>query len=190
MGENLGKNLWKMNEVAMLIGESAHVVRDWHKKLRKYIPTEKGENGYNYFDEEALGVLRLIQRLIRDQNYSLRQVEHALASGNIENIAEPESDPVAATVEVVPSEPNEAAEQMAPAAQVFQGIMHEMEQMRAEMEELKKVNQAMHERNIQTNLRISEVLREVLETKQLMLQQPTSVQARAKRWYEFWKRED
>ncbi|BFH18372.1 helix-turn-helix domain-containing protein [Paenibacillus melissococcoides] len=188
MGENLGKNLCKMNEAAMEIGESPHVVREWHKKLRNYIPTKKGDNGYNYFDEEALDVLRFIQRLIRDQNYSLRQVEHALASGNIENIAEP--DPVAATVEVVTSEPNEATEQMAAAAQVFQGVMHEMERMRAEMEELKKVNQAMHERNIQTNLRISEVLREVLETKQLMLQQPTHAQARAKRWYEFWKRED
>lgn len=54
----------------------------------EHIPTQKGENECSYFDEEALDVLRLIQRLIRDQNYSLRQVEHALASGNIEIVKE------------------------------------------------------------------------------------------------------
>ncbi|WP_139144056.1 MerR family transcriptional regulator, partial [Janthinobacterium lividum] len=66
MIKNVGENQWKVNEAAKMIDESQHVVRHWLKELGQYIPTKKGENGYRYFDEEAMESLRIVQRLTRD----------------------------------------------------------------------------------------------------------------------------
>lgn len=69
-----------VKEVADYINESPHVIRNWLRELKAHIPTEQGENGYNYFDEEAINTLLLIQQLSRKQNYTLKQIERYFAT--------------------------------------------------------------------------------------------------------------
>lgn len=64
------------------------------RDFKEYIPLEKAENGYNLYPPEAVDVLRTIRQLIRNQNYSTRQVTHHLATGGAEVAAAVESPAV------------------------------------------------------------------------------------------------
>ncbi|MCP3763682.1 helix-turn-helix domain-containing protein [Domibacillus sp. A3M-37] len=90
--ENLSENLEEMRltvkEAAKQVNESPSVVRNWMRELKTHIPTVQGENGYHYFDKPALERLMLIQKLNREQNYSIKQIEYYFATG--ETKAEPE----------------------------------------------------------------------------------------------------
>jgi DNA-binding transcriptional MerR regulator len=74
--ENLGNNLLTIKEVAAIIEETPNVVRNWIKELKQHIPLQKNDAGYNVFDEKALERMKLIKQLHREQNYSIRQIEH------------------------------------------------------------------------------------------------------------------
>lgn len=68
--------LLTVKEVAVIIEESADVVRNWMKSLKNHIPLQKNESGYNVFNSEALERMKLIKELHRDRNYSMKQIEH------------------------------------------------------------------------------------------------------------------
>ena len=71
-----------VKEVAQHIHESPHVIRNWMRELKNHIPTQKGEkNKYHYFNHESIEKLLLIKKLIREQGYSLKQVDYFLATG-------------------------------------------------------------------------------------------------------------
>ena len=72
--------LLTVKEVANLINETPNVVRNWLKDLKMYIPLQKNESGYNVFGEEAIERLKLIKHLHRERNYSVKQIEHYLAT--------------------------------------------------------------------------------------------------------------
>lgn len=72
-----------VKEVAAQIGETPAVVRNWVRDFKQLIPSEKGENNYNYYGEDALKVFQTIKRLHRDQGYSTKQIEAHL-SGAVE----------------------------------------------------------------------------------------------------------
>lgn len=72
-----------IKEAAVYINESPTIVRNWQKQLKSLLLTRKGENGYNYFDKESIEQLLLIKKLHRDQGYSMRQVEHYIATGGV-----------------------------------------------------------------------------------------------------------
>lgn len=81
VSENLDDLSLTVKEAAKHIGESPHVIRNWMRELKNHIPTSKGENGYHQFGKEAIEQLLIIQQLTREHGYSLRQVEHYLATG-------------------------------------------------------------------------------------------------------------
>lgn len=79
--ENVGERLLTIKEVANILDETPNVIRNWMKELKPYIPLQKNESGYNVFDHEALEQMKLIKQLHREQNYSIKQVEHYFATG-------------------------------------------------------------------------------------------------------------
>lgn len=80
-GKNQGETLPRVKQVAVMLGESEDVIRNWVKELREYIPVTKAANNYQLFTEEAIGVLKLIQRMNRSQGYTIKQIEAHLSSG-------------------------------------------------------------------------------------------------------------
>lgn len=79
--ENQGSNNMKENqsnmsltvkEAVIHITEGPYVIRNWLRELGSHIDTKKGNNGYHYFNKEAIEQLLLIQKLIREQGYSLK----------------------------------------------------------------------------------------------------------------------
>lgn len=81
-----------IKEAAAHIGESPNVVRNWQKQLKSHLLTKQGDNNYHYFDEEAIERLLLIKQLHREQNYSMKQVEYFLATGD-SSFKIPKEDP-------------------------------------------------------------------------------------------------
>lgn len=82
--ENQDNNLARLltiKEVANIIEETPNIVRNWMKELRDYIPLQKNESGYNVFNNEALDRMKFIKQMHRDQNYSIKQIEHYFATG-------------------------------------------------------------------------------------------------------------
>lgn len=156
----------KLNEAAKEIGESPHVVRHWVKELRQYIPVEKGENGYNYFDDEAMDMLRMIQRFTRENGYSIRQIEHHLATGGKEIAA------AAASPEYI----------------------EELRELRSMVDEQKKIMGALvqqlaerdrkyEERAEQRDRILMNTLREIQDRNRLLLEEKNS-----RPWWKFWGR--
>ena len=83
--DNIDKNqdniLLTIKEVANILEETPNVVRNWIKELKDYIPLQKNESGYNVFDNEALEQMKLIKQLHREQNFSVKQIEHYFMTG-------------------------------------------------------------------------------------------------------------
>ncbi|MFB4165624.1 MerR family transcriptional regulator [Alteribacillus sp. JSM 102045] len=80
MDEKLSKPRLTVKEAAASIDESPSVLRNWMRELKTYIPTKQGENGYHYFDKEALEQIQLIKKMNREQGYSIKQIEYHLAT--------------------------------------------------------------------------------------------------------------
>jgi DNA-binding transcriptional MerR regulator len=75
----------KIKEVAVMLGETPDVIRNWLKELGELIPHKKdNSSGYKIFDEKGVEAFRIVQQLTRNQGYSIRQVQHYLASGGRE----------------------------------------------------------------------------------------------------------
>jgi DNA-binding transcriptional MerR regulator len=84
IGENKSVPALKIKEVAVLLGETPDVIRNWLKEIGELIPHEKNDSGYKTFDEKGVETLRVIKQLTRNQGYTLRQIQHYLASGGKE----------------------------------------------------------------------------------------------------------
>lgn len=81
MHENQSDLSLTVKEAAQHVEESPHVIRNWMRELKNHIQTQKGENNYHYFNQEAIERLLLIKKLIREQGYSLKQVNYFLSTG-------------------------------------------------------------------------------------------------------------
>ncbi|MEB2631966.1 MerR family transcriptional regulator [Peribacillus frigoritolerans] len=90
-GEDLDKG-FTVKEVASFIDETPNVIRNWFKELRQYIPHEKSDkgNGYNIYKREGIDRFKEIQALHREQNWSMKQIEHYFATGGESFKPEPE----------------------------------------------------------------------------------------------------
>lgn len=86
INKKLDEKKLTVKEVANLLDESPNVIRNWLKDLKTYIPIQKNNSGYNVFDKEAISVLRQIKHLHRERNYSMRQIEHFLATNGEEYV--------------------------------------------------------------------------------------------------------
>lgn len=83
-------------QVAKELGETVHIVRNWLREFRSYIPAEKSDNGYNLFTQDAINVLSKIQKMHREQNLSTKQIEAILSGADRPTVSEE-----AATVETM-----------------------------------------------------------------------------------------
>ena len=63
----MDKNGLKVNELAAEIGETTHVIRNWVRDFRDLIPITKNPAGFNIFTEDAIKVMKQIQRMSRQQ---------------------------------------------------------------------------------------------------------------------------
>jgi DNA-binding transcriptional MerR regulator len=126
VGKKVYKPLLTVKEVSSLIGESVHVIRNWLKDLKDYIPIDKSEAGYNLFGEEATEKLRTVQRLHRDNGYSMKQIEYYFATGGKDFIP-------------VPSAP-EAEEIL---AKELQSMKEDIKMMREQLRKQEEFNMAL-----------------------------------------------
>jgi DNA-binding transcriptional MerR regulator len=112
LGEGMpGKNMdieLTVKEAANIIDETSNVLRNWFKELRDYIPHEKNKSGYNVFNQKSIERLREIKSLHRDQNWSMKQIEHYYATGGEAFKPEPEKT----TGEVIAEELRALREEM------------------------------------------------------------------------------
>jgi DNA-binding transcriptional MerR regulator len=91
--ENRDENLdngFTVKEVASFINETPNVIRNWFKELRQYIPHVKNDNGYNVYKREGIERFKEIKALHREQNWSMKQIEHYFATGGESFKLEPE----------------------------------------------------------------------------------------------------
>lgn len=125
--ENLSTNIdeykFTVTEVANFVDESSNVIRNWMRELKNHIPLKKNENGYNMFSEESIKKINEIKELHRDQNFSIKQVNHYLNTGGESFI--PEKD-----------------------TKIGDKVTEEIKKMRQEMVELKKQNEKQEQFNV------------------------------------------
>lgn len=155
MGEKPSEKLLTVKETANMIEETPSVVRNWMKDLKPYIPLQKNESGYNVFNQEAIEIMKRIKQMHREQNYSIKQIEHYLATGG-------------------------EAYQPVPEKGTGVVLAEELKEMRQEMAELKEYSRKQTEFNQQLIERLNqqhdyiksniESMRQNQENKQAMLE--------------------
>jgi len=151
MGENQSDPSLTVKEAAQHIDESPHVLRNWMRELKSHIHTIKGENGYHYFNKEAIERLLLIQKLTREQGYSLKQIEYYLATG--EDPLKPEQEP-------------EKENKLETDLQELKDSFKKQEQFnQALLQKLEEQNQYINESIKQRDQRLLQTMTEILETK-------------------------
>jgi DNA-binding transcriptional MerR regulator len=153
--ENQGENPDKgftVKEVASFIDETPNVIRNWFKELRQYIPHEKNSNGYNVYKREGIERFKEIQALHREQNWSMKQIEHYFATGG----------------ESFKPEPEKTAGEML--AEEIRALREELADLREENKEIKEylVNQEQFNKSLMERLHQAE--RGTLERDKLLMQ--------------------
>lgn len=128
--ENQG---FTVKEVASFLDETPNVIRNWFKELREYIPHEKNSNGYNIYKREGVDRFKEIKALHRDQNWSMKQIEHYFATGGESFKPEPEKT-------------------------VGEILADEIKLLRAELSALREENQALRENQEDFNKALIEQL--------------------------------
>lgn len=179
VGEKLAKNnnqgsdklnanhdelLLTVKDVSQHINESPHVVRNWLKELKPYIPTQQGKNKYHYFNQKGIDRLILIKKMTREQGYSIKQIEYYLATG--ENPEKREIQP-----------------------EFEDRILKELEGVQSSLKKQEKFNYALIGKLDEQNRYIQESLKkrdqQLLETMKLMQQEKAGVNTSKKK--NFWK---
>lgn len=78
-----------VSQVAQMVGENIHTVRNWVRDFRDLIPLEKDDRGYNIFNEQAMQVMHRIKKMYREQKLTTKQIRAILtgASNPAESVA-------------------------------------------------------------------------------------------------------
>jgi DNA-binding transcriptional MerR regulator len=160
--ENINKNPDKgftVKEVASFIDETPNVIRNWFKELRQYIPHEKNANGYNVYKQEGIQRFKEIKTLHREQNWSIRQIEHYFATDG--ESFKPEPEKTAGEM---------LAEEIRSLREEIQALKTDNEEIKEQLEQQKGFNQALmeqlqqHERgSLERHKRLTESLKKSME---------------------------
>lgn len=70
-----------IKDIAELLDEEPHTIRNWLKELEGHIPFIKKRNGYRVFKKDGLERFQLIKHLNRDQQYTLKEIALYLDTG-------------------------------------------------------------------------------------------------------------
>jgi DNA-binding transcriptional MerR regulator len=160
--ENINKNPDKgftVKEVASFIDETPNVIRNWFKELRQYIPHEKNANGYNVFKQEGIQRFKEIKSLHREQNWSIRQIEHYFATDG--ESFKPEPEKTAGEM---------LAEEIRSLREEIQALRTDNQVIKEQLEQQKGFNQALmeqlqqHDRgSLERHKRLTQSLKESME---------------------------
>ncbi|MFC5775526.1 DUF3967 domain-containing protein [Ectobacillus antri] len=174
--KNLSKTdkVFTVKEVAGIVEESPHTIRNWLKELKHYIPVTKNQAGYNVFDNEALEKVKEIKQLHREQGMAIKQVEYYFATGGKEFVVPPKKEIGHEIAEELKALREELAE-------VREYNRRQEEFNQALIQELQKQREFIKQRDEGRDKQLMIAIREMQDTKK----QIASV--REKRWYEFWK---
>ncbi|MFC5714410.1 MerR family transcriptional regulator [Thalassorhabdus alkalitolerans] len=175
VGENINNIELTVKEVSNIIEETPNVIRNWMKELKPYIPLKKNASGYNVFDREALEKIKLIKQLHREQNYSIRQIEHYFATGGEAYKPTPEKG----TDEIL--------------ADDLKDIKKELSMLREEQHNQKDFNQELlkrldHQQEYidrrleERHQKLDQFITEFREVKRL-----EAAASEEKKWWKFWK---
>lgn len=161
--ENLDKG-FTVKEVASFIDETPNVIRNWFKELRQYIPHVKNDNGYNVYKREGIERFKEIQALHREQNWSMKQIEHYFATGGESFKPEPEKK----AGEMIAEELKAMREELALLREENQEIKTHLENQenfnKALVEQLQKFERGSVERDDQ----LTKAIKEAKEQKNLI----------------------
>ncbi|WP_127490231.1 MerR family transcriptional regulator [Paenibacillus ehimensis] len=167
-GNNLSQKKLKVKEVAVILGETDDVVRNWLKELEPYIPIEKNEKtGYRLFGEEAVARMRQIKQMHRVQGYTIRQIEAYLATGEIFSGNAPEA-PDAVRIELA-----EVKELLHQQIEIQKELVRRLDQQQNYIDQALKA----HDENLMRTLRTLQ------EAKQ------EAAAAKKKRGWLFWRKD-
>lgn len=165
--ENYSENLDKgftVKEVASFIDETPNVIRNWFKELRQYIPHEKNANGYNVYKQEGIERFKEIKALHREQNWSMRQIEHYFATGGESFKPEPEK-----TVGEM------LAEEIRLLREEIQAVRMDNQEIKDQLEQQKGFNQALIEQlqqyergSLERHNNLTQSLKESMEQRKLI----------------------
>lgn len=152
-----------VTQAAKNLGETTHILRNWLKDFRPYIPTEKADNGYNLFTQDGIDVLMRIKKMYREQNLTTKQIEAILAGADKPTVRD----------------------EQAAAIETMDGVRELLEQQREFNAELLKRMDAQHEQFEKFVQRRDEqimyVLRELQESRE-------QKRLEARRQLPWWKR--
>lgn len=155
---------WTFKETAIMINETPSILRNWFKELKDYIPHRKNQSGYNVFNKESLERLKEIKSLIRDQNWSVKQIEHYYATGG--EYFKPEPDDQVGKV---------IAEEMRLMREQMQRMQEDNQYFREAFENQREFNQVLvqqlEEQNKRYFQKFDENMRALQETKKLMIEE-------------------
>lgn len=161
--ENLDKG-FTVKEVASFIDETPNVIRNWFKELRQYIPHVKNDNGYNVYKREGIERFKEIQALHREQNWSMKQIEHYFATDGESFKPEPEKK----AGEMIAEELKAMREELAALREENQEIKTHLENQenfnKALVEQLQKFERGSVERDDQ----LTKAIKEAKEQKKLI----------------------
>lgn len=74
-----GAKLWGIKEVAAQTGLAASTIRYYDQQFSEYLGVQRGSGRRRLFDQEALGRLLTVQRLLKEEGLSLRQARQVLS---------------------------------------------------------------------------------------------------------------
>lgn len=178
--ENINKNPDKgftVKEVASFIDETPNVIRNWFKELRQYIPHEKNANGYNVYKQEGIQRFKEIKTLHREQNWSIRQIEHYFATGG--ESFKPEPEKTAGEM---------LAEEIRSLREEIQALRTDNQEIKEQLEQQKRFNQALmeqlqqHERgSLERHKRLTQSLKESMEQRKEIAAAAENVDKKKKR---------
>ncbi|MDT3418206.1 DNA-binding transcriptional MerR regulator [Brevibacillus aydinogluensis] len=173
---NIGGDLLTIKQAADRIKEPVHIVRNWLRDLRPYVPVEKGENGYNLFGEPGLKALLTIQDLHRNRGYSIKQIEHFFATGGKEFIPLPEPA---------------AEEMLAKELQMLRSMIQEMQDRFERQEQFNMaLTQKLDEQTAYIDRAINNRDKELMQGLERIFERYQQKQLEApkteKKWWKFW----
>ena len=75
--DGIPKLYYSISEVAALVGEKAHVLRFWETEFEQLRP-RKSRAGKRVYTDEDIAIVRRVQRLLRDDKYTLEGARQQL----------------------------------------------------------------------------------------------------------------
>ncbi|MDN3365412.1 MerR family transcriptional regulator [Priestia megaterium] len=79
--DELEEREYIIKDIAEILDEEPHTIRNWLKELEGHIPFIRKKNGYRVFKKEGLERFQLIKHLNRDQEYTLKEISLYLDTG-------------------------------------------------------------------------------------------------------------